>query len=130
MPLVRIDLRRGKSPAYKKAIYDAIYKAMTEVFNVPENDRFMIVKEHDADNFVHAESYLGITYSDDLVIIQITANDTRTVEQKQAFFACTAELLKVANGGCVHQSRRVQKGKLVLRQRHRPIRGDHELANG
>ena len=40
------------------------------------------------------ESYLGITYSDDLVIIQITANDTRTIEQKQAFFACTAELLK------------------------------------
>jgi 4-oxalocrotonate tautomerase len=94
MPLVRIDLRRGKSPAYKKAICDAIYKAMTEAFNVPENDRFMIVNEHDADNFVHAESYLGIFHSDDLVIIQITANDTRTIEQKQAFFACTAELLK------------------------------------
>ena len=94
MPLVRIDLRRGKSPAYRKAICDAIYKAMTEAFNVPENDRFMIVNEHDADNFVHAESYLGIFHSDDLVIIQITANDTRTIEQKQAFFACTAELLK------------------------------------
>jgi 4-oxalocrotonate tautomerase len=94
MPLVRIDLRRGKSPAYKKAICDAIYKAMTEAFNVPENDRFMIVNEHDADNFVHAESYLGTFHSDDLVIIQITANDTRTIEQKQAFFACAAELLK------------------------------------
>jgi 4-oxalocrotonate tautomerase len=47
----------------------------------------MIVNEHDADNFVHAESYLGISYGDDLVIIQITANDTRTIEQKQAFFA-------------------------------------------
>jgi hypothetical protein len=67
---------------------------MTEAFNVPENDRFMIVNEHDADNFVHAESYLGIFHSDDLVIIQITANDTRTIEQKQAFFACAAELLK------------------------------------
>jgi len=126
MPLVRIDLRRGKSPAYKKAICDAIYKAMTEAFNVPENDRFMIVNEHDADNFVHAESYLGIFHSDDLVIIQITANDTRTIEQKQAFFACAAELLKENPGLCVHQSRRVQKGK----QWHRPIRGDHELANG
>ena len=59
MPLVRVDLRRGKSPAYKKAICDAIYEAMTEAFNVPENDRFMIVNEHDADNFVHAENYLG-----------------------------------------------------------------------
>lgn len=68
MPLVRIDLWRGKSPAYKKAICDAIY---TATFAVPENDRFMIVTEHDPDNFVHAES------------------DTRTVEQKQAFFGCT-----------------------------------------
>jgi 4-oxalocrotonate tautomerase len=53
----------------------------------------MIVNEHDAGNFVHADSYLGIAYSDDLVIIQITANDTRTIEQKQAFFARLAALL-------------------------------------
>ena len=53
----------------------------------------MIVGEHDADDFIHAESYLGIAYTDDLVIIQITANDTRTVEQKQAFFARVAALL-------------------------------------
>ena len=32
-------------------------------------------------------------HTDDLVIIQITANDTRTVEQKQAFFARVATLL-------------------------------------
>jgi 4-oxalocrotonate tautomerase len=93
MPLVRIDLRRGKTPAYRKAICDGIYRAMREAFNVPEDDRFMVVGEHDADNFVYAESYLGISHTDDLVIIQITANDTRTVEQKQAFFARVAALL-------------------------------------
>jgi 4-oxalocrotonate tautomerase len=98
MPLVRIDLRRGKSAAYKKAICDTIYQAMTETFSVPKDDRFMIVNEHDADNFVHADSYLGIAYSDDLVLIQITANDTRTVEQKQAFFARTAALLSEKPG--------------------------------
>jgi 4-oxalocrotonate tautomerase len=93
MPLVRIDLRRGKSPAYRKAICDSVYRAMTETFGVPKDDRFMIVGEHEPDNFTHAESYLGIAYTDDLVIIQITANDTRTVEQKQAFFAKIAALL-------------------------------------
>jgi 4-oxalocrotonate tautomerase len=98
MPLVRIDLRRGKSPAYRKAICDGIYRAMRGAFNVPEDDRFMIVNEHDADNFVYAESYLGIAYTDDLVIIQITANDTRTVEQKQAFFARVATLLAESPG--------------------------------
>ena len=93
MPLVRIDLRRGKSPAYRKALCDGVYSAMRETFNVPEDDPFMIVNEHDADNFVYAQSYLGIAHTDDLVIIQITANDTRTIEQKQTFFARVATLL-------------------------------------
>jgi phenylpyruvate tautomerase PptA (4-oxalocrotonate tautomerase family) len=98
MPLVRIDLRRGKSPAYRKALCDGIYRAIRETFNVPENDRFMIVNEHDVANFIYAENYLHVTHTDDLVIIQITANDTRTVEQKQAFFACVAALLAESPG--------------------------------
>jgi len=93
MPLVRIDLRRGKPPAYRKAIADGVYHALREIFNVPENDRFLIVNEHDADNFVHAENYLGIAYTDDLVIIQITVSDTRNTETKQALFARIAALL-------------------------------------
>ncbi len=93
MPLVRIDLRHGKPPAYRKAIGEGVYRALRETFNVPENDRFVIVNEHDADNFVHAENYLGIAYSDDLVIIQITASDTRTTQTKQALFARIADLL-------------------------------------
>src|ERR1700761_9439490 len=93
MPLVRIDLRQGKPAAYKKSICDGIYRAMTETFGVPKDDRFMLVNEHGADNFIHADSYLGIAYSNDLVLIQITANDTRTVEQKKEFFARIASLL-------------------------------------
>jgi 4-oxalocrotonate tautomerase len=93
MPLVRIDMRRGKPPAYRRAICDGIYRAMTETFSVPKDDRFMIVNELDVDNFVYPESYLDISHTDDFVIIQITANDTRTVEQKQAFFARVAALL-------------------------------------
>ncbi len=98
MPLVRIDLRRGKPAAYKKAICDSVYRALTETFNVPKDDRFMIVNEHEAENFVHAENYLGIAYSNDLVIIQITVSDTRTVAQKQGFFAKAAVLLGESPG--------------------------------
>jgi 4-oxalocrotonate tautomerase len=98
MPLVRIDLRRGKSPAYKKAVCDGIYRALRETFNVPENDRFMIVNEHDAGNFDHAETYLGLSYSDDLVIVQITVSDTRATATKQALFARIATLLTESPG--------------------------------
>lgn len=93
MPLTRVSLRKGKSPAYKRAILDNVYAAMREAFAVPEEDRFMLIDEYDAENFVYSQSYLGIARDDDLVIVQITANNTRSVEQKQALFAAIAERL-------------------------------------
>jgi 4-oxalocrotonate tautomerase len=93
MPLVRVSLRSGKSAGYKQAIGDGIYKAMRETFNVPEEDRFVVVSEHSESEFQFSKTYLDIPRSDDLVIIQITANNTRTVDQKKALFARIAELL-------------------------------------
>jgi len=98
MPLVRIDLRRGKSPAYLKAVRDSIYAAMRESFNVPENDRFMLVHQHDAEEFDADPGYLDIARSDDLVLIQIACNNTRTVAQKKAFYKSVVDKL-VANPG-------------------------------
>jgi phenylpyruvate tautomerase PptA (4-oxalocrotonate tautomerase family) len=93
MPLVRVSLRRGKSDDYRKAIGDSVYTAMREAFNVPEEDRFVVVSEHCESEFQFSKTYLDIARSDDLVIIQITANNTRTTEQKKALFARIAELL-------------------------------------
>ena len=91
MPLVRIDLRRGKSSAYLTAVRNGIYAAMEESFSVPKNDRFMLVHQHDAEEFDYDPNYLGIARSDDLVIVQITCNGGRTVEQKQALYRGIAE---------------------------------------
>jgi 4-oxalocrotonate tautomerase len=93
MPLVRIDLRKGKSAAYKKAIGDGIYRAMRETFTVPDEDRFMVVTEHDEDQFFYSKTYLGIERTDNLVIIQITVTNSRNVDQKKALFARIVELL-------------------------------------
>jgi 4-oxalocrotonate tautomerase len=93
MPLVRVALRRGKSDDYKRAIGDGVYKAMREAFNIPEEDRFVVVSEHSESEFQFSRTYLDIARSHDLVIIQITANNGRTVEQKKALFARIAELL-------------------------------------
>ncbi|HEV7600521.1 MAG TPA: tautomerase family protein [Bradyrhizobium sp.] len=98
MPLVRVSLRKGKPDDYKRAIGDGVYKAMREVFNVPDGDRFVVVPEHSESEFQFSKTYLDIVRSDDLVIIQITANNTRTVEQKQALFAGIADLLSVNPG--------------------------------
>jgi len=93
MPLTRISLRRGKPAAYRRAILDGVYRAMRETFNVPEDDRFMLITEHDADDFSYGVDYLGIRRSDDLVIIQLTVSNTRTLAQKQALFGRIVERL-------------------------------------
>jgi 4-oxalocrotonate tautomerase len=98
MPLVRVALRAGKSDDYKRAIGDSVYKAMREAFNIPEQDRFVVVSEHSESEFQFSKTYLDIARSDDLVIIQITANNGRTVEQKKALFARIADLLSVNPG--------------------------------
>ena len=98
MPMTRINMRAGKSPAYRQAICDSLYRAMRETFNVPEDDQFMTITEHDAANFRYSPTYLGVARSDDVVFIQITANNTRGMEQKKALFSRTAQLLGESPG--------------------------------
>ena len=78
MPLVRVSLRRGKSAAYRKAVLDGIYRAMRSAFDVPEEDRFMVMSEHDEPDF---------SYS-----------NTRTTDQKKAFYRQIVENLKADPG--------------------------------
>ena len=93
MPLVRIDLRQGKTPEYRAKIGDAVYRAMLETINLPQHDRFQVIADHPADGLVYDSSYLGINRTDDIVFIQITLNAGRTLEQKKALYARIAELL-------------------------------------
>lgn len=98
MPLVRVSLRKGKSDDYKRAIGDGVYRAMREAINIPEEDRFVVISEHSESEFQFSKTHLDIARSDDLVIIQITANNNRTVEQKEALFAGIAGILSVNPG--------------------------------
>ena len=92
MPLIHINLRAGKPPAYRQAIFDGLYRAMREALDVPEDDQFMTMSEYDSANFRTGTAY-GVARSEDVVYIQITVFDTRTPEQKKALFKRTAELL-------------------------------------
>jgi len=92
MPLLHISLRKGKPEAYRQAIFDGLYRAMRETLNVPDDDQFMTIHEHDAANFRTGNGY-GINRSADVVYIQITVFNSRTAEQKKALFRRIAELL-------------------------------------
>jgi 4-oxalocrotonate tautomerase len=98
MPLTRVSLRAGKPAAYRKAILEGLYQAMRETFDVPEGDRFMTISEHDEPDFSYGANYLDVARSDDLVIIQLTVSNTRTVAQKKALYGRIVERL-TANPG-------------------------------
>ncbi len=106
MPLVRIDLVAGKSLEFRKTLGEIIYQAMREVINVPANDKFQIITEHAAGEINVADSYLGNTYSKDIVLIQITLNGGRTVEMKKAFFK------KIADD--IHAQLKVRRDDVVI----------------
>jgi 4-oxalocrotonate tautomerase len=98
MPLSRVSLRRGKPAVHRTAILDGIYRAMREVFDVPEEDRFMVTTEHDEPDFSYSPTYFGINRSDDLVLIQLTVSNTRTVEKKKALYRRIVENLTADPG--------------------------------
>jgi len=77
--------------AYRKKVGDVVHQAMVEAINCPPQDRFQLITEHTKDNFLCAPEYLGISHTDDLIIIQITLNEGRTVELKKALYKAIAE---------------------------------------
>lgn len=91
MPLVRIDLMQGKDAAYRATIGDVVYEAMRTTLDVPENDRFQLITEHGASDFIVDRGYLGISRTDDCIVIQVTLNEGRDVEKKRAFYRAVAD---------------------------------------
>jgi 4-oxalocrotonate tautomerase len=91
MPLVRIDLQKGKGASYRRKAGQIVYEAMVATSGVPKNDHFQIVGEHSAENFVFDPDYLDIHRTSDLIMIQIFFNEGRSVAQKQALYKAIAD---------------------------------------
>ena len=98
MPLTRISLVRGKSPEYLRALSDSLHRALVEAFEVPPDDRFQIIHQHEPGELVFDLHYLGGPRSDDFVLFQITAGWPRSTATKAAFYRRLVERLAEAPG--------------------------------
>ena len=96
VPLVRITLRRGRTPEFLREASNAIHEALVATANVPADDRFHIIEEVDHDHLVAHATYGGVERSDALIVVQITLNAGRTVEIKRALYADIARRLQEA----------------------------------
>lgn len=93
MPLARIDMVEGKSAEYRRTVGDVVYEAMVDILKAPKDDRFQVISEHAAGDFVFDPEFFGITRTPDCVFIQLTLAEGRTLEQKRGFYRRVADEL-------------------------------------
>ncbi|SHN24454.1 Tautomerase enzyme [Duganella sacchari] len=100
MPMSRISVLKGKSPEYLRALADGLQRAMEEAFNVPKNDRFQLIHQHEPHELIFDRNYESPDgpRSDDFVLITITAGKPRTTEVKQAFYRHLVAILAESPG--------------------------------
>jgi 4-oxalocrotonate tautomerase len=98
MPLVRIDLQKGKDAAYRQRAGQIVYEAMVSATGVPPNDHFQIIGEHATENFIYDPDYAGIHRTAELIFVQIVFNEGRTTDQKRALYKTIADGLSTSLG--------------------------------
>lgn len=97
MPLVRIDVQQGRTPAELRQIADTVQDVMLEVFAAPPRDRYQIITEHPVGQIIAEDTGLGYERTDGVTVIQIFQQG-RSAEQKQAAYAQLAKRLEAECG--------------------------------
>lgn len=86
MPFVRISLPKKLSLETKNTISKSVHQSLIEEFHIPEADYFHVIEELETHQIKYPESYLGISHSDEIIYVQITAGQGRTLEQKKKLY--------------------------------------------
>src|SRR5580700_5682728 len=99
MPLARIDINKNASAELVRIVSDAVYRAMVDIANVPVHDKFQVINRHAADEIIYPEEgYLGLRYTRDIIIIQVTWLGGRSTEVKKNFFRRVANEIHEKGG--------------------------------
>ena len=86
MPLIRIDMVKGRSEAEVAILAKSIHDAVVEVMSVPERDRFQIVTQHEPFEIYAEDAGLGFERDNSVVMIQITTHKGRDVNLRQRLY--------------------------------------------
>jgi phenylpyruvate tautomerase PptA (4-oxalocrotonate tautomerase family) len=92
MPLVYLDVVEGRSPAEIRTLLDAVQEAVVGAFEVPERDRYQVVRSHPADEIIALDTGLGIARTSRVVIMHMVSR-RRDRAQKEKFYALVSRNL-------------------------------------
>lgn len=88
MPLVKVEIVKGKTETHKKAILDGVHNALVRAIKIPDYDRFQRIYELGEADFEYPE-----TKTDNITLIEITLFEGRSFEAKKALYEAINENL-------------------------------------
>ena len=88
MPLVKVEIIKGKDIKYKKAIFNGVHSALVEAFKIPENDINHRIYELDTENYEFPYKSNQYTY------IELTVFKGRSFEAKKILYSTIVKNLK------------------------------------
>jgi hypothetical protein len=97
MPLLCFDLIEGRSERQIDMILDVTHQVLVKSFNVPERDRYQIVREHPPSRMIVEDTGLGIARTPNILVLQITTRPRSRV-MKQTFYSSLVEKLNAVCG--------------------------------
>jgi len=97
MPLLCFDLIEGRSERQIDTILDATHEVLVKSFNLPERDRYQIVREHPRSRMIVEDTGLGIVRTPNMLVLQVTTRP-RSKAMKQAFYRSLVEKLEATCG--------------------------------
>ena len=85
MPLMKIDVIKGRTQTEIQQILDISYDVMLTTFNAPLGDRYQIVNQHEPYEMQILDTGLGVTRTEEVVVFTIITRP-RTQQQKLSFY--------------------------------------------
>ena len=85
MPLAKIHILEGQYDARRLGkLSQAVQEALIGVLKIPPDDFFQIIHELPRRRFLHTPSFLGLKYSDDFIVLELTFIAGRPKETRLA----------------------------------------------
>ena len=85
MPLAKIHLIEGRyDQARIGKVSDAIQAALMNTLRVPPEDFYQLIFEFPRERFLHTPSFVGMHYTDDLIILDVSFIQGRPKETRLA----------------------------------------------
>lgn len=78
MPLIKVDLIKGREPEEIKQILDVAHQVVLEAFHVPEGDRYQVVTQHEPYEMIMKDTGLGFERSDNVILLPSSVHSGRT----------------------------------------------------